>query len=344
MDNHVIRTVHIGLGPIGLNIIKALQGRPDIEVVGAVDIDPSLTGEDVAVLAGLDPSGVSVSRSLTDVGPEGTADVVVLSTGSFLHEGVTRQVTEALEWGASVISTCEELAFPWRHHPLEADIIDQAARAAGRVVLAAGINPGFAMDLLVLYATGLSESVESIRVRRVVDASKRRLPLQRKIGVGISPDEFERRRATRAIGHIGLVESVALLDAGLGLTVDTIEEQLDPVITSERIETAGPTAEVGSVIGIRQTARGFRDGREVLSLELAMFLNAPDPGDRIDLCGSPDLSLSVLGIPGDAATASVIVNGIAAVTRLPRGLATVIDLAPLRWGAAAGRRVGPINT
>lgn len=343
MPSEVIRTVHVGLGPIGLNIIKALRDRREIEIIGAVDIDPTMTGQDVGVLAGVEPVGVVVSASLMDVGPAGTADVVVLSTGSFLHDGVARQVTEALAWGASVISTCEELAFPWRHHPEEANVIDHAAREAGKVVLAAGINPGFAMDLLVMYATGLSESVSSIRVHRVVDASKRRLPLQRKIGVGISLGEFELRRARRAIGHIGLVESVALLDAGLGLGIDAIDERLDPVIASERIETAVSRAEVGSVIGIRQVARGSRDGREVVSLELEMYLNAPDPGDRVELCGSPDLSLSVLGIPGDTATASVIVNGIAAVNRLPAGLATVIDLAPLRWGDTAARRTDRID-
>jgi hypothetical protein len=334
MPKRAIRTVHVGLGPIGISVVRALQDRPEIEIVGVVDIDPSIVGRGLGELAGVKSHGIVVSRSLEEVGPPGTADVVVLSTGSFLHDGVTRQVTDALSWGASVISTCEELAFPWRHHHDEARIIDEAAREAGQTVLAAGINPGFAMDLLVLYATGVSEVVSSVRVHRVVDATKRRLPLQRKIGVGISRDEFDARRKSRAIGHVGLVQSVAMLDAGLGLGVDAIEEQLEPVITRERLENSGSPVEAGRVVGIRQVAHGFSNGLEVVSVELEMYLGAPNPCDKLELRGSPDLSLTLLGVEGDTATASVIANGIPTMPLLPVGLATVIDLAPLRWAGS----------
>ena len=83
---------------------------------------------------------------------------------------VEGQILEALAWGASVVSTCEELAYPWYHNPESAQRIDAAAQRAGRTVLGTGVNPGWAMDTLALYASGAAQRVESIHARRVVDA------------------------------------------------------------------------------------------------------------------------------------------------------------------------------
>jgi 4-hydroxy-tetrahydrodipicolinate reductase len=320
----------MGVGPIGLATYAVLRARSWARVIGAVDIKPELKGKDVGVLAGGEPSDVLVCPSFADIAPSGEGTVVVHCAGSHLTEGAADQVIEALAWGANVVSTCEELSYPWFHHPAEAHRIDEAARTAGLTVLATGINPGFAMDALALYASGISETVTGVRVHRAQEAGTRREPLQRKVGSGITPEEFARRKVAGKIGHVGLVESVAMVSAAFGFGVDEIAESLEPAIAGRQLVTKYYTVEPGQVAGIIHKARGFKDGRELVTLELDMFIGVPDPGDFVTLEGRPEIKVAVSGLHGDVATAAIAANSVKALAKLPKGLATMLDAAPLR--------------
>jgi len=48
-----IRVVQYGLGAIGLGIVRILLERPDVELVGAVDIAPEKAGRDLGELLDL---------------------------------------------------------------------------------------------------------------------------------------------------------------------------------------------------------------------------------------------------------------------------------------------------
>ena len=325
-----VTVVHMGLGPIGLATYGVLRQRAWASVVGAVDVKPELRGTDLGVLADGLAAGVRVCPTLAEVGAAGTADVVVHCAGSHLAEGAAEQVLEALAWGANVVSTCEELAYPWFHHRYEAQRIDEAARDAGRTVLATGVNPGFAMDALALYASGISESVTGVRVHRAQEAGTRREPLQRKVGAGITSEEFDARKAAGKIGHVGLVESVAMISRAFGFDVDTIAESLDPAIATKTLTTKYYTIRPGQVAGIVHKARGFKDGNELITLELDMYVGVPAPGDHVTLEGKPNVEVSVAGLHGDICTAAIASNAVGAVQGLPAGLVTMIDAAPVR--------------
>jgi 4-hydroxy-tetrahydrodipicolinate reductase len=324
-----IRTAHLGLGPIGLGALRSIAGRSLARIVGAVDVRTELADQDAGELAGLPRLGVPVRPSLDAVGPPGTADVVIHCTGSRL-ERETARILEALEWGAHVISTCEELAYPWVHHPEEARRIDAAARATDRAVLATGINPGFAMDALALCLTAVSERVERIDILRVVDAATRRGPLQQKVGAGISRAAFETRRADGTIGHVGLVESAAMLAAGLGWSVDRIDETLEPVLAEAAIRTDVVEVAPGQVAGIRQVASGRAGGVERIHLQLDMYVGAGDAGDTIRLSGDPAVEAVIRGFHGDVGTAAIVANAVSAIDGRGPGLLTMLDLLPLR--------------
>ncbi len=331
MDRHapVVRTAHLGLGPIGLGALRSVAARPSLEIVAAIDVRSDLAGRDAGEVAGLSPLGVQVSPSLDDAGPHGTADVVVHCTGSHL-ERETDRILAAMAWGASVVSTCEELAYPWVHHPDHARRIDEAARASGRTVLATGINPGFAMDALGICLSAISERIDRVDVHRVVDAATRRGPLQQKVGAGIEVAEFEARKAAGSIGHVGLVESVAMIAAGLGWQLDRISESLEPVIAETAVRTTVVDVAPGQVAGIRQIAIGHDDGTERIRLHLDMFVDAPTPGDTWTIEGLPPLTGHIHGFHGDVSTAAIAANAAAAIPRLRPGLLTMLDLLPLR--------------
>ena len=101
--------------------------------------------------------------------------------------GAIPQIAPALAAGLDVVSTAEELTFPWGSHPAAARRLDRMARAGGATVHGTGVNPGFVMDVLALVLTQAALDVRRVRVRRIVDAASRREQLRRKVGAGLTP-------------------------------------------------------------------------------------------------------------------------------------------------------------
>lgn len=325
-----LRVVQYGLGPIGQEVVRTVLKKQEtghLELVGAIDIDPEKVGRDVATLIDHPTSsGVQVKEDPDLVLSETQPDVVLHTTTSFL-DGVGDQLVQCVEAGANVVSSTEELAYPFDRHPELSERLDEAAREQGQVIVGTGVNPGYAMDTLAMAATGICVSVDSVAVERVVDASERRKPLQEKVGAGMSTGAFAEKKATGTFGHIGLRESLLLLADGLGWSLDDIDERLDPVIADQTVETPYLTAEKGEVAGIHHAIEGRVDGEVVLSLSLKMFVGAEKPRDVVKVDGDPPIDLEVHdGIFGDTATVGALVNTVPRTLEVSPGLKTMKDL------------------
>jgi len=340
-----IRVVSLGLGPIGVRAAQLVLKRPALELSGAIDVDPGKAGRDLgALFAPAIGTGITVAGDLGAL-DRLRPDVVVHCTSSFLPM-VEAQLLACCERGIDVVSSTEELLVPDLQHAALAAGIDAAAKAGGASVLGTGVNPGFAMDYLPIVASAVTESVGRVRCVRVVDAGTRRLPLQQKVGAGLSAAEFEVMRATGRFGHVGMRESVALVARALGFVLEQNEQTLAPVIATEERRTPFLTVRKDHVAGIRNVGRGIAAGEVVIELDLSMYVGAPDPRDEVHLLGDPDVHLVFAGgIPGDTATAAILVNSIPQVVAATPGLKTVLDVAPprsvARLAAPAGARFSP---
>lgn len=327
MTDRPIRVLHYGLGPIGAEALCLVAARTDLAIVGAVDIDPSKIGRDVGDAAGLGrPLGVTISGNAEAAFRGTRPEVVVHCTGSFLAD-VMPQLRQILAAGSGVVSTCEELSYPWPRHAALAAELDELAREYGVAVLGTGVNPGFVMDLLPLVLSAVTADVRAVYVTRVVDAAPRRGPLQRKIGAGLSVEEFNRRTADGRMGHVGLLESLYMLAGGLGWQLTEVTQSLAPALAVTAVETPHVRVASGQVAGIRQTARGQTTEGQSLELDLAMYVGAPDPRDEIVIEGAPGARLLIpAGIFGDAATAAIVANAVPMVYAAKPGLRTMRDL------------------
>jgi 4-hydroxy-tetrahydrodipicolinate reductase len=320
------RVIQYGVGAIGAEVARVLLDRPDIQVAAAIDSATDKVGQDLGRLAGLGRDlGITVTADAA-AGLAVAADAVVHSTGSYL-EDVAPQLLAALGASKNVVSTCEELSYPWDRHPALSRQIDAGAREAGVTVLGTGVNPGFVMDTLALALSAACQSLSRLEVRRVVDVSTRRIQLQRKVGVGITPEEFEERKATGHFGHVGLMESARLLAHSLAWPVDDWQEVLEPVVCSNPRRAGERRLETGQVAGIHQVVSGRRSGREVLRLELEMSAGTAQPRDEVVIEGRPPVHMVIEGgIQGDLATAAIVANAIPAVVAARPGLLTMADL------------------
>jgi len=322
-----IRAIQFGVGPIGASIARLMREKQAIEICGAIDTDPAKAGRDLGEVVGASdaPWGVTISADAAEV-LEQSADVVIHSTSSALPS-VMDQLLACLEAEACIVSTCEELSYPFRTYPELAAKLDATAKDWGVALVGTGVNPGFVMDKLMITLAAVSQRIEHAKALRVVDASKRRQPLQKKIGAGMTVEEFRAQVAAGVIKHVGLPESVAMVADSLNLPVDQITETIGPVVAKDRVQTEFLTVESGQAAGVHQIARGLAAGKELIYLELQMYVGARTPADTIELTGLPNISMVIPGgSHGDIATASVVGNSIPVILDAPAGLRTARDL------------------
>ncbi|GMR09508.1 MAG: oxidoreductase [Anaerolineae bacterium] len=321
-----VRVIQYGLGSIGAATARLVHERSGLELLGAVEIDPAKAAKDVGSIIGLDtPLGFSVAKSIDEIAGQIEADIVVHTTSSFFPE-FKPQILEILDAGYDVVSTSEELSFPWMTHREEGTEIDNAAKSAGKTVLGTGVNPGFLMDFLPVSLTGLCKQVEHIDVQRVINASARREQFQVKIGSGLSAEEFEERMNTGRMGHSGLRESAEMIFHSLGKEMVSYESSVEPIIADEIIETEYLSVQAGLVIGLKQVATANTETQEFLKLTFIAALDAEDEQDTITIVGKPRLEITLKGTNGDLATAAISVNAIPRVVEADPGLVTMSDL------------------
>ena len=327
-----IKVVQMGLGPIGNKATLYLAERENLQIVGAVDADPAKVGKDVGVLAGLAPLGVAVKPDIAQALAGQSADVVLLTTSSALTK-IADQLKQVLPFGVHVVSSCEELSYPWQTNPALAGEIDELAKKHGVSVLATGVNPGFLMDFLPIAMTGVCKSVRQVTVERIQDATFRRIPFQKKIGAGLTQAEFQAKVEQGVLRHVGLTESVQMIASRLGWRLDSTSDEITPVVAETDVPLGDGVIEAGKVLGVRQIGRGIVNGREAITLFFRAAIGEPESRDRIIIDGEPSIDSCIKGgVNGDVATCAILVNAIPAVIKARPGLRTMADIEPLACG------------
>lgn len=321
-----IRVIQYGLGPIGCAVARHVVERAGLELVGGVDIDPAKIGKDVGEVIGLGrPLGIPVDATLGQLLARTKADVVLHTTSSYFAL-FTDQILEILQAGLDVVSTSEELSFPWLAHSKEAGEIDRVARKAGKTVLGTGVNPGFLMDSLPLNLTAICQRVDRIDVTRRMNASNRRGPFQAKIGSGMTVEAFTAKMAEGRMGHVGLPESMGMVFHTLGKKLVRYESSVEPVLAERFVKTDYFEVKAGQVRGLKQVARGYTDRGEFMTLTFVAALGEDGEGDVIQITGRPNLEAKLTGTNGDIATVAITVNAIRRVKEAGPGLVTMCDL------------------
>ncbi|MEM2122061.1 MAG: dihydrodipicolinate reductase [Candidatus Bathyarchaeia archaeon] len=318
-----------GVGEISSLIARELLKRRGIQIVSAVDLAEDKVGRDLGEILGLRHRlSLRIARDLKESLREVRPDIIVHATSSSLRE-VYPQIKECLEMGVSVISTCEELVYPYWGNRAFADDLDGLAKRHQASVLGTGINPGFLMDTLPIVMTFACLEVDRINVTRAMDSGKRRGSYQRKIGTGLTLEEFRDKVEKREItGHVGLSISIAMIADAIGWDLtDIVEESPEPVLADETIRTSYTVVKRGSVAGLKSVAYGLRGGEEKIRLNFISHAGVKEEYDQIGIKGKPNIEMRIEGgIHGDIGTASVIINSIPKVIDSTPGLHTMRDL------------------
>jgi hypothetical protein len=324
------KVVIYGCGVMGRNVAEALCDKKSFEIVGAVDINPKLMGQDLGqVLDTPRKLGITIEGDADSLFKRVDAHAVVLTTTSHL-KSVLPQIIQCANAGLNIISTCEELSYPWERSPELAQEVDTVAKEKGVTIVGTGINPGYLMDSLPLVLTAPCLRVDTIKVTRMMNSARRRIPFQTKVGTTMTQQEFKKKIKDGIItGHVGLLESINMIASGLGWELDrSVEIPPEPVVTRNPIDTGLGLVEPGNVIGLKSVAFAEILGKKVITLEFYAYAGVKEEYDEVIIDGIPKIHERIIGgVHGDIGTIAMTINTIPKAVEASPGIKLMKDMA-----------------
>ncbi|MFQ5941153.1 MAG: hypothetical protein ACE5KA_05580 [Nitrososphaerales archaeon] len=314
------KVVQIGFGSLGKEIFIELWKRKNLKLVGVIDIDKDKIGNDAGILALNRRASIKIIGNINLI--KSKPDVAIHATTSSLKDSFD-QIYQLLKHRISVISTCEQLVYPYGTNTKLAKTLDIIAKKYKVSVLGVGVNPGFVMDSFVLMLTSLCSKIDHLRIERVVDIARRRKALQEKMCLGFTLEQFE--KVKHNVGHVGLHESARMICDTLKGKRTTFSSTIRPVIANRPLQSYGVKVEVGQVAGIEHRLVARKNDSKFLEILLYMFAGASE-FDLVEIEGIPPIYVRTNGISGDQATVALVLNYIPIILGVEAGLHTVKDL------------------
>ncbi len=321
----MITVLQIGLGPLGQQISKYISQKKGVKTIAAVDLDPEMIDQDLGQMAYGEPSNVLVKNSIESAieGLSQKPDVAIITTVSSISK-LEPQIEAVAKHGIAMVSTCEELSYPWIENPEVSEKIDLTCKNNGVACLGTGVNPGFLMDYLPSVLSSICKDIESISVERFQDASSRRVPFQRKIGAGLDLSTFNAKAHSGTLRHVGLKESVYFLASTIDMKLDKVTEELKPVIAEEDLSVSSMNIKKGEARGVEQIAYGYIDGQCKIGMHFKAAIGEPRSYDKVSIKGAPSFTSEIEnGINGDIATCAITINALKSVLKASPGLQTM---------------------
>ena len=346
------RVVQYSTGNVGKHSLRAIIGRPDLELVGVHAASPAKVGQDAAALCGLtEPTGIVATDDIDALIALAPDCVVYTALGETRPSDAINEMSAFLSAGINVVGTSmvwlvtPHQAEDWLREPLE-----RACTAGGASLYVNGIDPGYSGDTAVYGALSLVTRAETVTVQEIFDYGNYDdyEYTGTAMGFGTSPGDgtpmaFQPGVVTAMFG--GLVRNLA---GHLGVELDEVRQRFEPWYTDTRIECVMTTVEPGQLAAVRFAAEGVRNGEVIITVEHVNRLTPaaapeweyPPTGQsgvhKVVVEGEPrievhtTLSHPVLDVTdaGCVSTAARAVNAIDWVCRAPAGVIAVDEIPP----------------
>jgi 4-hydroxy-tetrahydrodipicolinate reductase len=359
---------------MGVIALRGVIEHPELELVGLVVHSEEKVGRDAGQLCGADRVGVVATTDPAAV-LSGDADVVVYAAAANLRplEAVNDMVS-ILRAGKNVVScSIVPLVYPDAVDPAFTDPLREAAVAGGVSLFTTGIDTGFANDVLPLALSGVSRTIDSIRVTEMFNYATYpdATAVYDILGFGKPPEEVP-FAATPGVFTFGWGPVLHQLADGLGVRVDDVEETVERVSTDISFDTPTGHIAAGTIAGMRSTLTGYVAGHPTFVVDHVTRMHddiAPDwpqphvsirPRDlgyggasgrgvyRVEVEGSPSMRCEFEmaedhdhDLGARMAGASRMVNTIPAVCAAKPGLLSALDLPLITGRALVKRTSGP---
>jgi len=349
------RVIQWATGNQGVEAIRAVLDRPDLELVGAKVYSEEKDGVDAAVLAGRDPIGVVATRDVDALLALDADCVAYMPRIASLDE-----VCAILASGANVTTTAF-LFYPPALPPDDLRRLEAACAEGGSSVHGTGLNPGNLSGVLPLALSGMSRSIEKVVLQERADWSfyeSTHITFDN-MRFGRPADEVTEDASDFLRFNSGIFqEEIWLLADALGAGIDEVTTDVELVEAREDHDIFGIVLKAGTVAGQRWRWRGRRRGQTLVEIETLWTVGGeypdhwprPTDGWTLTIEGEPSMRthfLSLMSYERDLpmrehvraasiATAMQAVNAIPALCAAAPGVRTMADLPLIRTGIGFG--------
>jgi hypothetical protein len=339
-------------GNVGAESLKAILMHPRLELAGVRVFSEEKDGVDAGALCGMPETGI---RATTDPSKLLACEADCVAYMPRLAD--LEEVCQLLRAGRNVMATpflfYAEALPESRREQLRAACIEGGSSVAGT-----GIHPGFAGMVLPLALSGMSRTIERIRIQEKADWTfydSPRITFDN-MRFGHPPEEARLEVNPFASFNASLFEDqIHMLARVLGAELDEVVVEQDLRTATTSYDVRAGHVEVGTVNGQRYRWRGLRGGDAILEIDALWTLGGDPPegwprpreGWTVQVEGTPsfqthfvtaasferrDATLEEHVHAADIATAMQAVNSIPALCAAEPGLRGAFELGLVHAG------------
>lgn len=206
-----IKFVQIGCGKMSIYTIKYAIDN-GYKIVGALDVNPNIIGQDVGNILGTSNIGVTIQsidvleNLLNDVKP----DIAIVTTMSLIKD-VKDVLLTCAKCGVNAITTCEEAFYPFNSSPSFTKEIDELACKNNCTITGSGYQDAFWGNLITTLA-GATHNITKIKGSSSYNVEDYGIALAKAHGAGLTLEEFDKTVAI--VDRITDEERQKLIDNG----------------------------------------------------------------------------------------------------------------------------------
>jgi len=356
------RVIQWATGSVGRESLKAILMHPQLELAGVWVHSEEKQGRDAGELCGMPATGIQATTQLDELLACDADCVAYMPRLTKLDD-----VCALLRSGKNVI--CTPFLFYGKQLPAEEHQRVLAACEEGQSsVHGTGIHPGFVGMVLPLAMSGMSRSIEHIRMEERGDCTfydSPRITFDN-MRFGHPPEEASLEANPFARFNADLFEQqIHMLSDALGAGVDEVVVEQELTLAPESKDVRVGRLEAGTVSGQRYQWRGLRAGQARIEIDALWTLGGfypehwpkPKDGWTVSIEGEPSMRSHFLSLASfrrrdatmdehvhasDIATAMQAVNSIPALCDAETGLRGTYELAQVHSGTGFRREVGDL--
>ena len=350
-----IKVVQYGTGKMSVYTMRYVYEK-GAEIVGAIDVNPSVIGKDIGEIMGTDNKGVKVvsiedaENMMRDTKP----DIAIITTMSLIKD-VEDSLMLCAKLGINAITTCEEAFYPMNSNPTITKKIDKLAKETGCTITGSGYQDIYWGQLISSIA-GSTQTIKKIKGSSSYNVEDYGIALAKAHGAGLTLEEFDKQVAS--VDKISDEERQELINKGeylpsymwnvngwlcdkLGLTVKSQTQKTISQIHDEDIysSTLGITVKAGDATGMSAVVTTETEEGITIESECIGKVYSKNDFDKNEwtVIGEPETTLIINRPSTVELTCGSIVNRIPDVINSKSGYVSTEEMGDLYY------KINPLN-
>lgn len=190
-----VRVVQFGTGKMSVYTMRYVEEKGG-EIVGAIDVNPSVIGKDIGEIIGEENKNVKVTSldNAEAILKEVKPDICIVTTMSLLKD-VEDALMLCAKLGINAITTCEEAFYPWNSNPNVTKKIDELAKQNSCTITGSGYQDIYWGQLISSIA-GSTHKITKIKGSSSYNVEDYGIALAKAHGAGLTLEVFEKEVAS----------------------------------------------------------------------------------------------------------------------------------------------------